>query len=684
MKLWLVGCICLAVSLAASQYVPYNIGLNQTVSAGASGSTVVGPIFIGTNGTSGIVTGNGSTFNYWKRNSGVYSSVQSWTPVPSAAYLMLAQEYIPGNKFAAQVNGAQSTKLNQLSGATFGVLPGDLLYPDSFTYTVKSVGFSKNGAKFVTGNSDGSINVWGRNTNNDTYTPREKLLNHSSAVIDVALGIKFLLVTLSDNGEVIAWKHNDITDKYEIINYILIPGASKVAACNQFESLFVVGMNDGTIAQYYWNLVSGYDLLGYATLGNVTGHAGPVQSIELSDSCMHMFSASNNMIHWATGAPPTLGYYTAVQQFSDFNPLTLHVSPSELAVAEEGTGNFRVYNLTVNCSASNFTNIDPYTCNCSSQNNTFWNGEMCYRFFCEYYPFTLSNKSPTECNCMPYFYWNSTLSFCFVNCSLVPFNNGTNDQFNCFCQTGYDWFNSSCVRRVLCANDPLSTGKNLNTITCECTNPAFVQWNNVTQLCTVDCTKVDYTNATVNSTVNASTCKCINYFFWNVANTACYPNCTTVPYSNGSNFVINATSSPSECVCNLPTYWIGSGCGIDCTTIDNALIYPANGLTCNCSVGYAWNATTVGCWRNCSDIANATGNLNASACFCAYGYEWNATSCILSIIDCSSVQNAASQNQTYNCNCIATFYYFNRTCKINCLVYEFSNGVAASDFSCNC
>lgn len=322
MKLWQISCLLTLALLTAAQ--PATISLTQTVDTHAGGpDTVTGPIFIGANSDNGIVTSYGPGLSYWRKNSsGLYTLFEAWTPISTLSYLDLAQEYVTGNKFGAQPFNAQTTNIHQLNSSNqFGAPTQTLAFPGDSS-TIKAIGFNTIGSKFITGNSDGTLNVWGRDIATNTYSHREKLYGHSSPIKAISVGSLYTIISLAENGEIIDWEFNYTGGDYYSPNQLItVPDATAVAICPSEDSYFLVGLLNGTIRQY--NFSSSTYLFSY--IGDlVTNYTSAVQDITFSANCTRVVSTAESMIYWQFIG----GKYVATETIVGFNPLTVNIAPT--------------------------------------------------------------------------------------------------------------------------------------------------------------------------------------------------------------------------------------------------------------------------------------------------------------------------------------------------------------------
>ena len=216
------------------------------------------------------------------------------------------------------------------------------------------------------------------------------------------------------------------------------------------DAFFLVGLNNGTIRQYYIPSVK----VGPTYIGDLpTSHTTAVQDITFSAKCSRMVSTAQNMIYWQYIGSG----YVATQTISDFNPLTVNIAPTEIAVADEGTGKYRVYSFSLNCSnISDATPLNATACSCKA--GLIWNGEFCFGEECAQVSNATTNVNATHCNCAPNFNWNLTLRNCAIDCAALNNTIGTRDSKNCYCNTNYTWFNWSCVPNLNCSADLHSYG----------------------------------------------------------------------------------------------------------------------------------------------------------------------------------------------------------------------------------
>ena len=179
-------------------------------------------------------------------------------PNPAAGAWILRPEYAPGNKVGAQGVGLGTTNINKVNVSASSVMTDTLTYPGDVdkSFKVNTIGFNSVGTKFATGNSDGTINIWGHEPSNDTYTPREKLYGHSGPVIDISLGSYWAIVSLSSSGEIFEWEYDFIADRYNLAQYFPIQTATVVRFCPDLDPFFLVGLQDGKISKFDFSSVT--------------------------------------------------------------------------------------------------------------------------------------------------------------------------------------------------------------------------------------------------------------------------------------------------------------------------------------------------------------------------------------------------------------------------------------------
>lgn len=176
-------CVGLLLALVASQ--PTTLSFLQNVPTAGGNGTIAGPIYVGPALADGIITSSGASLSYWVKNSSsLYALNQTWAPLSVTSYQNLATEYNGAQGFGAAGSDIQAANVFELKAGVYGSPNQTLIYTNDTvgTYNITAIGFTLAGNKLVTGNTDGSINIWNRNSTTNVYTPKQKLTGHTAAI----------------------------------------------------------------------------------------------------------------------------------------------------------------------------------------------------------------------------------------------------------------------------------------------------------------------------------------------------------------------------------------------------------------------------------------------------------------------------------------------------------------------
>lgn len=239
------------------------------------------------------------------------------------------------------------------------------------------------------------------------------------------------------------------------------------------------------------------------------------------------------------------------------------------------------------------------------------------------------------------------------SCTDLPPPASSTTGFTCNCTEGYFWDSSSntCTDVDGCAGNPCTNVEGSDTVctntvgagapySCGCTdgrewNVTSMQCDNVNVCANSPAICDNIPNAVDGSCVDQSppassttgfTCSCETGYEWNTTTNSCVDTdgCASSPCAGKAgatgvcNNIVGATTAPGySCMCEAGRAWTGASeqcadidacTGNPCGLVTNAvsgsctdLPPPADGsagYTCNCTDGFAWNATS----NTCSDI----------------------------------------------------------------------------------
>lgn len=173
-------------------------------------------------------------------------------------------------------------------------------------------------------------------------------------------------------------------------------------------------------------------------------------------------SAADNLILWNFNYT-SLGY-DQVPAITGYDPAFVRQTPTEVAVAVTGTGEYKVYSIVLNCSnvSNAVSQVNSTTCSCKA--NYTWRYEYCYQINCSLFNNATTLFNATACNCVTDYKWNFDALACEINCKIgwTPVNgvcvfdckniyytksSTPNSDGSCQCASNYVWekVTSQCV-----------------------------------------------------------------------------------------------------------------------------------------------------------------------------------------------------------------------------------------------
>lgn len=240
-----------------------------------------------------------------------------------------------------------------------------------------------------------------------------------------------------------------------------------MGVCANEDNAYFSGLKNGSIVESRWDNDANMFKVFRTYNGN---HSAPVDSISVSKTCNRMVSAADNLILWNFNYTSN-GYDEVGPSITGFDPARVAQSPTEVAVAVNGTGEYKVYSILLNCSnvANAASQLNSTNCTCNA--NYTWRDEFCYQINCSQLFNATTLYNATACNCVSGFDWNFGASKCQINCAAIPNSNGTrhNNNWTCFCNGDYVWNATTSNCRLYCDNIKYTKSSTRNSDgSCQC------------------------------------------------------------------------------------------------------------------------------------------------------------------------------------------------------------------------
>jgi WD40 repeat protein len=247
---------------------------------------------------------------------------------------------------------------------------------DSPIERIRSVSFSQDDSKLVTGSSDHTINVWGLNKGSDTYIFKQKLVGHTDQIVEVSVQ-KLRIVSAGglDNTTKV-WLLDTVLDQFNESQSINVGNPVQAVELSNDESIIISGQNNGTILLWSYNDTNKtYNT--FQSLANA--HPNGVYVVTMSRDLNRIAStgADNSTALWGRLSNGTYSINQRVQgpgnslDFSQKNLLGIGLINSAGASS-------KIYSIVVNCSGvTNSNGVNASTNSCSCITAYTWTNNQC-------------------------------------------------------------------------------------------------------------------------------------------------------------------------------------------------------------------------------------------------------------------------------------------------------------------